>query len=233
MIYQFLKRPAESDNPLLKFTKYQRGVLYEMYRQYGQGEIIGGFNQKYGITCLIDSNETAVFNTRQPDKDGKYYLKFTFDGEPFAEITTSGTLIDITCVKWLDVVSEHMGGDGDYSPYDDNLPNYDVLTDEERLFYQKIRLIFYKDKMVGELYNDRCIIYEDKEKSKARRVYLGKDDKTQYFICLDKELKKPIIKVTKVDTYISSSSLPKSTLHVLSYIDPTFNSAPKNLVPVS
>ena len=23
-------------NPLLKFTKFQRGVMYEMYRQFGQ-----------------------------------------------------------------------------------------------------------------------------------------------------------------------------------------------------
>lgn len=38
MIYQFLKRPAESDNPLLKFTKFQRQVLYEMYRNFGVGK---------------------------------------------------------------------------------------------------------------------------------------------------------------------------------------------------
>lgn len=47
MIYQFLKRPQESDNPLLKFTKYQRGIMYEMYRQFGHGEVIGKYNANY------------------------------------------------------------------------------------------------------------------------------------------------------------------------------------------
>lgn len=60
MIYQFLKRSYESDNPLLKFTKYQRGVMYEMYRQFGQGEVIGKYNANYGLRCLYDGNKTAV-----------------------------------------------------------------------------------------------------------------------------------------------------------------------------
>lgn len=234
MIYMFMKRPAESDNPLLKFTKYQRQVLYQMYRQYGQGEIIGGFNQKYGITCLIDSNETAVFNTRQPDKDGKYYLKFTFDGEPFAEITTSGALIDITCVKWLDVVSEHMGGDGDYLPYDDNLPNYDVLTDEERENYQQLRLNVLKGQMIGEFYNGSYVVYDKKNYQNLTKVYLGVrthvSGTLQFYLCLDPELKKPIAYVQNVADYTSPITGQKvAAFKLLLYCDPTFNSAPKDL----
>ena len=55
-------------NPLLKFTKYQRGVMYEMYRSFGVGEVIGKYNANYGLRCLYDGNKTAVSQQKYQTK---------------------------------------------------------------------------------------------------------------------------------------------------------------------
>lgn len=121
MIYRFLKRPQESDNPLLKFTKYQRGIIYEMYRSFG----------------------------------------------------------------------------------------------------------------VGELYNGKYFLYNSMNQSERRQIFLGKDDKNKTFICFDTECKKPIIYVSLLKDATNLQGQKTTLLKVLQYVDPTFNSAPKNLVPIN
>ena len=233
MIYQFLKRPQESDNPLLKFTKYQRGVMYEMYRQFSQGEVIGKYNANYGLRCLYDGNQTAVSQQKIPNQEEKHYLTFTFDGAPFAEIKFSVDGADIILLKWFDFVEENMSPDGGYEPSDDNLPNYDVLTDEERDFYQRFRLTNYKGIICGELYNGKYFLYNSMNQSERRQIFLGKDDKNKTFICFDTECKKPIIYVSLLKDAANQQGQKTTLLKVLQYVDPTFNSAPKNLVPIN
>lgn len=220
-------------NPLLKFTKYQRGVIYEMYRQFGQGEVIGKYNTNYGIRCLYDGNQTAVSQQKIPDKEGSYFLTFTFDGAPFAEITFSNNGFDISLVKWFDFVQDYMGISGSYDPSDDNLHNYDVLTDEERNFYQRFRLTNYKGIICGELYNGKYVLYNSMNQSERRQIFLGKDNKNKIFICFDKELKKPIICVSLEKDATNLQGQKTTLLKVLQYVDPTFNSAPKNLTPTN
>lgn len=172
-------------------------------------------------------------NKKIPDQEGSYYLTFTFDGAPFAEIKYSVDGADIILLKWFDFVQDYMGISGSYYPQDDNLPNYDVLTDEERENYQKIRLRYPKQTICGELYNVKYVIYKDN--STTIDGYLGKDTKTnKTFVCFDRDCKKPIINVSLDTTYISIMSGKQTTgLKVLRYVDPTFNSAPKNLVPIN
>lgn len=220
-------------NPLLKFTKYQRGIIYEMYRSFGVGEVIGKYNANYGLRCLYDGNKTAVSQQKIPNQEEKYYLTFTFDGAPFAEIKFSVDGADIILLKWFDFVQDYMGIVGSYYPHDDNLPNYDVLTDEERNFYQHFRLTNYKGIICGELYNGKYVLYNSMNQTERRQIFLGKDDKNKIFICFDKELKKPIICVSLIKDATNLQGQKTTLLKVLQYVDPTFNSAPKNLVPIN
>ena len=233
MIYQFLKRPQESDNPLLKFTKYQRGIMYGMYRQFSPGEVIGKYDANYGLRCLYDGNQTAVSQQKIPNQEGNYYLTFTFDGAPFAEIKYSVDGEDIILLKWFDFVQDYMGISGSYYPIDDNLPDYDVFTDEEGNFYQRFRLTNYKGIICGELYNGKYFLYNSMNQSERRQIFLGKDDKNKTFICFDRECKKPIIYVSLEKDTTNQQGQKTTLLKVLQYVDPTFNSAPKNLVPIN
>ena len=233
MIYQFLKRPQESDNPLLKFTKYQRKVIFEMYRQFGPNMVIGSYDANYGLRCLIDGTLTAVSQQKIPNQEDKHYLTFTFDGAPFAEIKFSVDGADIILLKWFDFVGDYMSPDGGYEPSNDNLPNYDVLTDEERDFYQRFRLTNYKTYICGELYNGKYFLYNSMNQSERRQIFLGKDDKNKTFICFDTECKKPIIYVSLLKDATNLQGQKTTLLKVLQYVDPTFNSAPKNLVPIN
>lgn len=220
-------------NPLLKFTKYQRKVIFEIYRQFGPNMVIGSYDANYGLICLIDDNLTAVSQQKIPNQEEKHYLTFTIDGAPFAEIKFSEDGADIILLKWFDFVEGYMSIGGSYNHGNDNLPNYDVLTDEERDFYQRFRLTNYKDIICGELYNGKYFLYNSMNQSKRRQIFLGKDDKNKTFICFDTECKKPIIYVSLLKDATNLQGQKTTLLKVLEYVDPTFNSAPKNLVPIN
>jgi len=64
-------------------------------------------------------------------------------------------------------------------------------------------------------------------------LFLGKDDKNKTFICFDSECKKPIIYVSLLKDATNLQGQKTTLLKVLQYVDPTFNSAPKNLVPIN
>lgn len=236
MIYQFLKRPAESDNPLLKFTKFQRQVLYEMYRNFGVGKICD-FTQNYGynIMCLLDNYQTPISFDGIPNKDGKKYIRFSSFGEPFAEIATSPNNLQISVVKWADFVEEHMGISGDYNPSDDNLPNNDILTDTERYWYQNFRLKFKHNVghkvAVCEFYKGYYFIYDKPNPKDFTKVYMGATDDNRLFICIDPELKKFIIQVSETKNAIISRIDGSKTkaYDIVRYIDPMTTSSKLSL----
>ena len=75
MIYGFMKRRPEN-NPLLKFTKYQRQVLSRMTKLYGSGEPIADYDENYANLCLNDVNKTAIAMTKKSDEPIKHFFKF-------------------------------------------------------------------------------------------------------------------------------------------------------------
>lgn len=202
MIYQFMKRPAEEgDNPLLKFTKYQRKVLSSMTKMYGAGEPIADYLNEFRNLCLNDINKTAIEMTK---KEGKTFLSFGRNTEPFAEVTTSGKNGQLcTLVKWLDFF-DYMG-EINYNADDDNLPDFDVLTEQERNWYQEFRLQRRTDtnnEVVCEYFNNKPIIYGPKSFYDYKEVYLGVTETKGYeryiFLALDPEFKKIILYISLI-----------------------------------
>lgn len=237
MIYGFMKRRPEN-NPLLKFTKYQRQTLSRLIKLYGVGDPIADYDENYANLCLNDVNKTAIAMTKKSDEPNKAFLSFGNDTEPFAEVTTSGKNGQLcTLVKWLDFF-DYMNKIN-YDEYNDNLPNNDVLTDEERNWYQDYRLKRYLKRgnlnVIGEYYNNsnKPVIYGSDSYTEFKDVYAGLDEKNRLILSLDAEFKKPIIYVLATYNIRQSSIIAGKTTSQFGlgrYLDPVIYKNP-NIKP--
>lgn len=72
MIYGFMKRRPEN-NPLLKFTKYQRQTLSRLIKLYDVGNPIADYDENYANLCLNDVNKTAIAMTKNQMSQIKHF----------------------------------------------------------------------------------------------------------------------------------------------------------------